>query len=395
MDLRILGVTLPLLAVATAVSLKRKSLGEDWTALLGLVFTLVGDFFLAMRSAPPNSTEFIYGVAGFGMAQLCWIAHFARHRTVPLWEMLLGLLLTFMPYLHCRVLPHAVGPVGNSMMVYAVLSCLSLSMAMSSRNIFWCLGISFLFVSDLCISASVFVGAPYYGHFIAPLYILSLLAVTLAILFPKLSFPPPYQTERGHKVMLWLSFGLYGIALASFLLAMFHTPSGNYNPLRQMLSYLGRVLVDGVKYPPCHYLFLAGMTFSALAIAVATPHYASLAPRRWMGRVAKFAGAINAAGLMSIALVPEDVNGLWHVNCCFVATFGGIGLIAMVWAHRWDWILVGLAGLAGIVFQVCLHLHSQGRIPFSPAVPTMQKTVIVSFMLWGFCHLVRGLWKPR
>lgn len=36
MKLRILAITLPLLAVTLAVSLRRKSLGADWTAIAGL-----------------------------------------------------------------------------------------------------------------------------------------------------------------------------------------------------------------------------------------------------------------------------------------------------------------------------------------------------------------------
>ena len=32
----------------------------------------IGDFFLAVRAAPRDSTEFLIGVAGFGLAQILW-----------------------------------------------------------------------------------------------------------------------------------------------------------------------------------------------------------------------------------------------------------------------------------------------------------------------------------
>ena len=115
---------------------------------------------------------------------------------------------------------------------------------------------------------------------------------------------PPYGDERKRRPMLALSLLLYVLALAAFVIAMLTTPDGNYNPLRQMLSYLGRRMGDKVLYPPCHYWFMAGMFLSSLSILVATPHFAATARRPWMAWLVRFCGVATAGGLALIAMVP-------------------------------------------------------------------------------------------
>ena len=92
---------------------------------------------------------------------------------------------------------------------------------------------------------------------------------------------------------------LCAAALLSFVLAM-HCFPGGYNPAMRMLSALGRTEVRLVEWPWSHYLFMAGMFFSALAVVSAA--------RR--AGLSKLGTALNVAGLLWIAFVPENVNQL-------------------------------------------------------------------------------------
>jgi hypothetical protein len=40
---------------------------------------MIGDYFLAVKSAPLHSGAFLCGVAGFSLAQACWIVFLRRH----------------------------------------------------------------------------------------------------------------------------------------------------------------------------------------------------------------------------------------------------------------------------------------------------------------------------
>lgn len=56
-------------------------------------------------------------------------------------------------------------------------------------------------------------------------------------------------------------------AFVCFIVAAVLYPGGGYNPLRQMLSALGEVEVRGIRYPACHFWFMAGMFLSAASWA--------------------------------------------------------------------------------------------------------------------------------
>ena len=395
MDLRILIITLPLLGLLLVVSAWRKSFCQDWTAIAGLACTLIGDFFLAMRHAPRDSWEFVYGVIGFALAHGFWIAHLLRGKRLPQPPVLIGLLLPLLPYMYCRVIPNAVTPVGIALISYTVLSCISLSCAVASGKPLWCLAIGALFVSDFFISLGTFTDEPHLGRYVVRTYILALIASALATLFPKPTFPMPYRSIKNRKIALLLTLALYVASVTFFVLAMTHTPSGAYNPLRQMLSYLGRRTVDGVLYPSCHYLFVLGMLFSALSFAVASPHLAELSPWKRLHWLAELAAGMTAGGLVMIALIPEDVNGTWHCYGCDVAAIAGGVLILVLWPRRWQWLLVGVIACVTAGFATCLKLHSIGKIPFSPYIPSFQKAVIVSFMAWGVWQSIRACFRIK
>jgi hypothetical protein len=390
MDLRILAITLPLLALILAVSIWRKSFGRDWTAIAGLACTLIGDYFLAMNRAPRDSREFVYGVIGFSLTHGFWMAHLLRGKRLPQLPVILGLLTPLLPYLYCRVLPNAVPHVGMALVAYTVLSCLSLSCAVASGKPLWCLSIGALFISDFFISLGTFTDEPHLGRYVVRTYVLALCASALATIFPKPTFPLPYRSMKNRKTTLLLTLVLYVASVTCFVLAMTHTPGGSYNPLRQMLSYLGRREVDGVLFPACHYLFVLGMFFSALAFAVASPHLADLTPWKHLRWLAELAAGMTAAGLVLIALLPEDVNITWHCYGCDVAAIAGSVFILVLRPRRWQWLLVGELFCVAAGFATCLALHDAGKIPFSPSIPTFQKALILSFMAWGVWQCIRA-----
>ena len=171
---------------------------------------------------------------------------------------------------------------------------------------------------------------------------------------------------------------LCAAALLSFVLAM-HCFPGGYNPAMRMLSALGRTEVRLVEWPWSHYLFMAGMFFSALAVMSAA--------RR--AGLSKWGAALNVAGLLWIAFVPENVNQILHdAGCWLVAAGGGVMLFSWRRAEsarrvRRGWTIALVLPIAAMA--LALDLHALNVVPFAPLVTTLQKIVIFSFAAWLLC----------
>ena len=103
---------------------------------------------------------------------------------------------------------------------------------------------------------------------------------------------------------------------------------------------------------------------------------------------------LSDSEFLLIAMVPENESMSWHLNGCYLTMIGGI---PMAFALAFD--RVGKAAcvwmaLVATVFETVLFLDQRDIIPFSPYVPSAQKLVIVSFMLWQFAYAVRiARWK--
>ena len=190
---------------------------------------------------------------------------------------------------------------------------------------------------------------------------------------------PPDSYRRG-----WMPAGFAAVAilcaaaLLSFVLAM-HCFPGGYNPAMRMLSALGRTEVRLVEWPWSHYLFMAGMFFSALAVV-------SAACRTGLS---KWGAALNVAGLLWIAFVPEDVNQILHDAGCWLAAAGG-GVMFFAWRRaeparqiRRAWTIALVLPIAAMA--LALVLHALKVVPFAPLVTTLQKIVILSFAAWLLC----------
>ena len=175
-----------------------------------------------------------------------------------------------------------------------------------------------------------------------------------------------------------MAVGLLAAAAACccFVLAAVLFPGGGYDPFRRMLSALGRVKVGSVTYPASHFLFVAGMVISAAGVVAVS----------WLRRLSLLGSVLNAAGLLTIALVPEDVCEPGHNVGCWLAAAGG-GLMLRYWvqseasprsARLWSAILL----LPLLAIGLGLGLHGLRLVPFAPWVPTAQKGVILSFAAW-------------
>ena len=96
-----------------------------------------------------------------------------------------------------------------------------------------------------------------------------------------------------------------------------------------------------------------------------------------------------AGGLLLIACVPENVNMMGHNAGCWFAFLGGLAmLLALANTPPGRRALFCLLPVAGI-FALAVVLHALKVVPFSPAVPSTQKVVIVSFMLWQLTAAIR------
>ena len=168
---------------------------------------------------------------------------------------------------------------------------------------------------------------------------------------------------------------IFGVmAFLSFLLSMALCPGG-YNPCLRMLSYLGRKVVAGVDFPLCHYLFIAGMVFASFAVF--------LALKGW-------GGGICALGLLAVAALPEDVSVIGHNIGCHVATLGGAIAVVSRMRNRFGRISAFVLFVIVGLFGACIAFHALGVMPFAPAVPTLQKLVILSFAAWTVSQLSHG-----
>ena len=170
------------------------------------------------------------------------------------------------------------------------------------------------------------------------------------------------------------------LAALSFGAAMAVFPGGAYNPAMRMLSTLGRSAIAGEKWPLCHHLFVLGMAASAFASASAfwVCRNLVLGARR---KILYCGAAFNFVGLLTIAAVPENVSMFYHNVGCHLAAVGGcVCLFALNGkaSGRGAYLLL----LVFSFFSLAIVLHALKVIPFAPAVPSMQKLVILSFAAW-------------
>ena len=347
---------------------------------LGFAAALCGDWLLAVKGSPAGSAGFLGGVAAFACAHLLWaVAHLRTARPSACAFVLAAVPLAV--FTAVRVLPALPKATGAALIAYALVTALDFAEAAATRRRLYVWGVSLLALSDVMIGMRL-AHVPGCGTLVGPLYI-SAEACLVASCLRGDGRGKDWSAVSAGSVAAWTAFG----SLAFFSLAMTIHPGG-YSPLRQMLSALGRTQTRMVEYPWSHYLFMLGMFVSAAGIARiaagarSVPRFTSCTAG-WF----RLGAAFNAAGLGTIALVPENVDMAMHNLGCWLAVAGGTAMLFAAGRRRWTdaaWMLC-LLGTASALGMAVL-LHALGCIPFSPGVPTAQKTVILSFMAW-IAHL--------
>ena len=334
----------------------------------------IGDFFLAVRASPHRSVGFLIGVAGFCLAQLLWTAGQLRESR-PDGRVFLVAAIPLALFVYARLRPPLLTSAGQGMVgLYSLLTALSFATALATRRAFYICGIGLLLFSDMMIGGGL-VHAPGCSSLIGPTYIAAELCLLTSFFWRG-----EWRIPRPRADIRFLALAGGALAFASFVVAACLYPGGGYNPFRQMLSALGRSEVRGVPYPACHWWFIAGMFLSAMTVAGVWAHFARHASG-WRRYAFGWGGALNAAGLCTIALVPENVKVDIHNLGCCLAVAGGSAILAACLRRRgadiaWTCWLAAVV----IFFAVCQNVDA---IPFDPWVPTGQKMLIVSFAAWA------------
>ncbi|MBP5321010.1 MAG: hypothetical protein J6334_08470 [Kiritimatiellae bacterium] len=335
---------------------------------------LIGDFFLVLRGASTRSVEFLFGVAGFSLAQLFWTMGQVREAR-PDGRLFLAAAFPLSAFVLTRLAPPALPRAAQiAVWLYSLLTALSLATALPTRRPFYTCGIALLLFSDLMIGGRI-LKIPGCGALTAPTYLAAEVCLLISC-FWNGEGRIPYG-----RVNLWRTTLIGGgLAFLCFTLAALLYPGGGYNPFRKMLSVLGRTEIRKIAYPPCHHWFVAGLFLAATTVAAIWARLAG-SLQGWRRQASGWGGAVNVAGLYTIALVPENVLILVHNLGCNLAVIGGATILAARFRKtRGDWIWAGWILALVTFFIICLRVKA---LPFNPWVTATQKVLILTFALWS------------
>ena len=335
---------------------------------------LIGDMLLYVREAKQSSVEFLFGVAGYALAHLFWM--FGQFREArpdgrTFLSVAVPLVIFVLVRLHPPVLPSAAWMAACA---YSVLTAVSFATALATHRVLYILGIGLLLFSDMMIGGGL-QGASCCNWLIRPTYIASEVCIFASFLCGDREWRIPIDRLDVFR------FAVVGGALSfgCFCVAAFNYPGGGYNPFTQMLSALGRTVVNDVAYPACHFWFISGMVFAAVSVSRV---WACLAAGNvgWRRIAIGWGGAANMAGLLTIAFVPENIIVAIHNVGCYMAIAGGVPVLVARFRKGGD--LAWTCWLLSLVafFTICLEAKA---IPFSPWVTATQKALIVSFAIWS------------
>ena len=350
---------------------------------LGFVAAFCGDWLLVFMRCGVRTTGFLFGVLAFSCAHILWMAA-NRHGVRPDWRALAVVVPPVMGLIAVRAVRCVPLTPLLAASAYTAVSAVSLAAAVGSRRLFYALGIGCLIVSDVFIVCS-WINAPFWHKLTGPVYILALVCMAVS-LFAR-DREPRFRCGGGNPLPVVLALG--ALCAGLFLAAMIVCPGGGYNPLMRMLSYLGRTVIKDVFYPLSHYLFTLGMAVGAAATLYFAPYFCAEATTPRRGSIVGWGAAACAGGLLLIACVPETVNMMGHHAGCWFAFLGGLAMLLALANTRPGRRALFCLLPGACLFGLAVLLHALKVVPFSPAVPSMQKVVIVSFMAWQLTAAIR------
>ena len=350
---------------------------------LGFAAAFCGDWLLVVMRCGVRTMGFLFGVLAFSCAHFLWMA--ANQHAVKIeWRALAVVLPPVMGLLSARAARCVPLAPLLAASAYTAVSAVSLAVAVGTRRLFYALGIGCLVVSDVFIVCG-WINAPLWHKLTGPVYILALVCMA-GSLFAR-DREPRFRCGGGNPLPVVLAIGTLCAGL--FLAAMIVCPGGGYNPLMRMLSYLGRTYVKGVFYPLSHYLFTLGMAAGTAATLYFAPYFRAEATTPRRSSFVGWGGAVCAGGLLLIAAVPENVSMPGHNAGCWFAFLGGLAMLLALANTRPGRRALFCLLPGACLFGLAVLLHALKVVPFSPAVPSMQKVVIVSFMVWQLTAAIR------
>ena len=156
--------------------------------IVGLVFSIVGDWFLNHKAQ--NENFYLFGIGGFLLAHCSFILYILPQFRIQAAVWIVGglLVLAYAPFLSKAILP---GVNGMSMKIgvcaYAAISALALALAFGRQGAFvekllLLLGIGLIVFSDTIIAISDFGGNRRFAHWIMPTYYACHLLITASAL---------------------------------------------------------------------------------------------------------------------------------------------------------------------------------------------------------------------
>ena len=354
--------------------------GRRRLMLAGFVAAFVGDWFLAVKGSPRASVGFVLGVAAFSAAQVFWMMAHVREARLD-GRIVIAATIPLVSFFGVRLWPVLSAGTAFAVGAYALLSAFALAWALSTRRLWYVLGIALLLVSDLMIGCR-WLRVPLAGELIGPLYITAELSLWTSF-FLRDEKRLDFRCRDPFAVGLWTVL----LSLAVFALAMVTFPGGCYNPCQRMLSALGRTEIRSVMYPACHFLFVLGMLIAVFGISRIAAFLVESGHK--LGTAFAYGASLNVAGLLTIAAVPENVCVDVHNAGCWLAALGGAVMLAVwswrckVWAaSRFCLVLPCLLLGSCLMLGLGLALHGLKVVGFAPWVPTAQKALILGFMFW-------------
>ena len=111
---------------------------------------LIGDMFLAVRGAATTSVEFLYGVAGFSLAQMLWTIGQLREARPDI-RVFLAAAVPLSLFVLVRLSPPVLPSSANAAVcIYSVLTAMSFATALATRRTFYICGLCSSTSSALC-----------------------------------------------------------------------------------------------------------------------------------------------------------------------------------------------------------------------------------------------------